>query len=103
MIQAHYIEVRSQKLPGEPVTTIIRQVDTKNGKGRKTIRVMRGDRVVSSVSESLTPADNGCIQKRKFAHGLYHGAERKTMKNMKKATRSATKKVKRNLKKRLSA
>lgn len=98
MIQAHYIEVRSQKLPGEPTTTIIREVDSRNGKGRKTIRVLRGDRVVSSVSESLTPADNACVQKRKFAPGLYRATESKTMKNMK-----ATKKAKRNLKKKQSA
>jgi hypothetical protein len=93
MIQAHYIEVRSQKLPGEPATTIIREVDARNGKGRKTIRVLRGDRVVSSVSESLTPADNACVQKRKFAPGLYRGTESKTMKNMGPTKRKATKKA----------
>jgi len=95
MIQAHYVEVRSQKLPGEPATTIIREVNAKNGKGRKTIRVLRGNRVVSSVSESLTPADNACVQKRKFAPGLYRGTESKTMKNMgpTKATKKATKKA----------
>ncbi len=99
MIQAHYIEVRSQKLPGEPATTIIREVNARNGKGRKTIRVLRGDRVVSSVSESLTPADNACIQKRKFAPGLYRATESKTMKNMGSAKRNVKKAVTKKAKK----
>jgi hypothetical protein len=81
MITAHYSEVRSRKLPGETQsTTIIREVHVTNGRGRKTIKVLRGARVVSAVTEPITPAENSKIKKRKFAR-----AERKTRRNLKRS------------------
>jgi hypothetical protein len=96
MIQAHYIEIRSRRGPGETEpTTIIREVRSQNGKGRKTVRVLRGSRVLSDVSESLHPSENSNIQSRTFSPGLYASAEAKTMRklNPRKATRRLNKRV----------
>lgn len=79
MITAHYVEIRSRRLPGEAEpTTIIREVHANNGRGRKTLKVLRGTRVLSAVTEPLTPSENSNIQRRKFSKGLYKSAERKT-------------------------
>jgi hypothetical protein len=99
MIIAHYVEIRSQKLPGQPTETIVREVHSKNGHGRKTIRVLRGDRTVSAVTEPLTTTERSNIQVRRFTPNLYTSAETKTRTNLttkkpKKATRK-TKKTKR--------
>lgn len=83
MITAHYVEIRSRLLPGESnPTTIIREVHTENGRGRKTIKVLRGKRVMSAITESLTPTEKSNIQHRKFSKGLYKSAERKTRRRM---------------------
>jgi hypothetical protein len=86
MITAHYVEIRSRKLPGEAQpTTIVREVHAQNGRGRKTIKVLRGNRVLSAVTEPLTPSENTRIQRRKFVRGLYTSAERKTRKRVKRS------------------
>lgn len=88
MIQAHYVEIRSRRGPGESEpTTIIREVHSQNGHGRKTVRVLHGNRVVSDVSEPLRPSEKTNIQNRTFSPGLYKSAEKKTMKKMAKKTR----------------
>ncbi len=96
MIQAHYIEIRSRKAPGqvEPIT-IIREVHSQNGHGRKTVRVLRGKRVISNVSESLGSIEKANIQTRTFSPGLYASAEAKTVRklNPRKATRRLNKRV----------
>lgn len=54
MIQAHYVEIRSRRGPHNIApTTVIQEVHVKNGKGTRTTRVLRGNRVISNVSESL--------------------------------------------------
>ncbi len=86
MITAHYSEIRSRRLPGEAQpTTIIREVHVTNGRGRKTLKVLRGTRILSAVTEPITPAENSKIQRRKFARGLYKSAERKTRRNLKRS------------------
>jgi hypothetical protein len=88
MTQAHYIEIRSRRDPGEAEpTTIIREVHSQNGKGRKTVRILRGPRVLSDVSEPLRPSENSNIQSRTFSPGLYKSSEKKTLKKMSKKTR----------------
>lgn len=82
MIEAHYIEIRTQKLPDQPATTIVREVHSKNGKGRKTIRVLRDNRVISSVEEPLSAREKKNIQKRRMTRGLYKSAERKTRRRL---------------------
>lgn len=82
MIQTHYVEIRRRRLPGESApTTIIREVHGQNGRGRKTIRVLRGKRVISDVSELLRPSE-------KISRpALYKSAEKKTLVKMNKKTR----------------
>jgi hypothetical protein len=92
MITAHYTEIRSRKLPGQPTETIIRTVNSTNGRGRKTVRVLRGNRTVSSITEPLTPTENTNIQVRRFTPNLYGSPEQKTLKQMKK-TKRLTKKA----------
>jgi hypothetical protein len=67
---------------GQPPVTITREVVMRNGKGRKTVRVKRGNRVVSNVSEPLNTTEKRKIHKRKYVHGLYKSAERKTLKRL---------------------
>lgn len=82
MITAHYVEIRSRKLPGQPTETIIREVHSKNGHGRKTVRILRGNRAVSTVSEPLTHTENTNIQVRKFTPNLYTSAENRTSQSL---------------------
>jgi hypothetical protein len=88
MITAHYAEIRMQKLPGKPAETIIREVHSKNGRGRKTVRILRGNRVISNVTETLTPTERSNIQIRRFTPNLYASPERKTLKRLRKTKRS---------------
>ncbi len=54
MIQAHYVEIRNRRGSGNNnPTTVIHEVHVKNGKGTRTTRVLRGNRVISDVSEPL--------------------------------------------------
>lgn len=85
MITAHYIEVRSRKLPGSPVVTIQREVTMRNGHGRKTLKVLRNGRTVSEVSEPLNTAEKSLIQKRKFKKGMFKKAQRKTLRRINRA------------------
>jgi hypothetical protein len=98
MITAHYTEIRSRKLPGQPTETIIREVQSIDGRGRKTVRVLRGNRTVSAVSEPLTPTENTNIQVRRFTPNLYASSNRKTLKHMKtkRLTKKAHSKTRRN-------
>ena len=68
--------------PGKPPITIIREVTMRNGRGRKTVRVTRGKRVVSNVSEVLKPHETQKVGKRKYIRGLYKKAERRTLKRL---------------------
>lgn len=68
--------------PGQAPVTITREVVMRNGKGRKTVRVKRGSRLVSNISESLNTTEKRKITKRKYVRGLYKSAERKTLKRL---------------------
>ena len=102
MIHARYMEVRSRKLPGQPPETIIRTVNAVNGHTRKTVRVLRGDRTVSHVTEPLTTKESSNIQIRRFTPDLYASVDartmekingkRKTLKRATKRTRSSRRK-----------
>lgn len=67
---------------GKAPVTIRREVEMRNGKGRKTIKVFRGSRVISSETEHLGAIEKKKVQKRKFVKGLYKGLERKTRKRL---------------------
>ena len=76
------VEQRTMIRPGEAPVTIVREVELRNGKGRKTVKVKRGDRVVSDVTERLNGAERHKITKRKYIKGLYKKAERKTLRQL---------------------
>jgi hypothetical protein len=82
MIQISSIEERIMKLPGKPAVTIIRTVDLKNGKGRKTLKVLKGPTVVSTESEPLNLTERKKVHKRKFVKGLYKKMERRTLRRL---------------------
>jgi len=82
MLVASSIETRTVVVPGKPTMTIIREVKFKNGKGRKTVRVLRGNRVISNESESLNHVERKKVHRRKFVKGLYKKMERRTLKNL---------------------
>lgn len=64
MLQAYYVEIRSRRGPGNTApTTVIQEVHLKNGKGTRSARVLRGNRVISDVSEPLRTS--GKTKKRK--------------------------------------
>lgn len=92
MIVTHYVEIRSRRGPGNTApTTIIREIQSRNGKGKRTTRVLRGNRVISDVSEPLRPSEKLTIQKRTFSPGLYASADKKIITKMNKKTRKHSK------------
>jgi hypothetical protein len=70
------------KVPGKAPVTIIRQTEVKNGKGRKTVRVLRGKRVISNVSKKLNLTEKKKITKREYVMGLYKPMENQTLQNL---------------------
>ena len=62
MIVAHYVERRTQKLPGKKSETVVREVRVKGKKTRKQVRVYRGEKLVSSVEKPLSQAEEKNIQ-----------------------------------------
>lgn len=100
MITARYVEIRSRKLPGQPTETIIRMVNSHNGHGRKTVRVLRNGKTVSAVSEPLSATEKSNIQVRRFTPNLYTSAENKTLTTLvPETTKTAPKKAKKPTKK----
>ena len=78
MIQINTIEERTQKLPGEAPVTVVRTVRIVNNKGRKTIRVIKGSRVIASDSEAINLRDTKKIHRRKMVRGLFKKIDRQT-------------------------
>ena len=68
--------------PGEAPLTIIREVTMKNGKGRKTVKIIKGKRTISSEVIPLGPVEKRKIHRRKYVRGLYKPIERKTLKRL---------------------
>lgn len=68
--------------PGQPPLTIERETVLRNGQGQASVRVRRGDRLVSNVTESLKSTTRKKVSKRRYVRGLYKKAERKTMKRL---------------------
>lgn len=82
MIQVISTEQRTLVVPGKPTMTILREVNFKNGKGRKTLRVLRNGKVISTESESLNQVERKKVHQRKFVKGLYKKMERQTRKRL---------------------
>lgn len=81
-IQVYAIERRTMVRPGQPPLTLERETVLRNGRGRKTVRVRRGGRVVSDVTEPLNATESSNIRNRRYVKGLYKKAERKTSKRL---------------------
>jgi hypothetical protein len=62
--------------------TVVYETTLKNGKGRKTIRVSRGRKVLSTVTEPLNLREKEHVHKRKFVKTLYKKIEHKTRKRL---------------------
>jgi hypothetical protein len=74
-IHVHAIEKRTMLLAGKPPVTITRETVLQNGKGRKTVKVTRGSRTLSSKTERLNLSERKRISKRKYIKGLYRPME----------------------------
>jgi len=73
------VEQRTRIIPGQPPMTIHREVELRNGKGRKTVKVTRGNRILSDVTRKLNLTERRRIRRRKYIKGLYKPLERDTL------------------------
>lgn len=78
-IEVYAVERRTMIRPGQPSLTITRETVLKNGKGRKTVRVTRGNRIISDVTRRLNRTEKRKVHKRKYVKGLYKPLERDTL------------------------
>jgi hypothetical protein len=81
-IEVYAVEQRTMIRPGQPPVTIIREVTFKNGKGRKTVRVRRGKRTLSSITHKLSKTEKHKVPRRKYIKGLYKPMERETLQQL---------------------
>jgi hypothetical protein len=81
-IEVYATEQRTRVLSGQPPMTIVREVVYKNGKGRKTVRVLRGNRVLSTESTTLNRTESTRVKKRRYIKKLYKPLERRTLKKL---------------------
>jgi hypothetical protein len=81
-IEVYAVEQRTMFKPGQPPVTIIREVTFKNGKGRKTVRVTRGKRTLSTITHKLSRAEKHKVPRRKYIKGLYKPMERETLQQL---------------------
>ena len=81
-IEVYAIERRTRIIPGQPPTTIEREVVVRNGKTQKAVRVLRGNRVISNSTKKLKSKETRKIRKRKYVQGLYKGLERETLQRL---------------------
>lgn len=81
-IAVYAVEERTQIAPGAPPMTIHREVELRNGIGRKSVRVTRGNRILSDVTRKLNLTERKRIRRRKYIKGLYKPLERETLRNL---------------------
>lgn len=60
----------------------------KNGKGYKSVKVLRGTKTISSVREPLHDVESANVTERKFTPGLFRTTERKTKKKMNRSRKT---------------
>jgi hypothetical protein len=75
MIHVYAVERRTMKVAGKAPIAITRVTLLQNGKGRKTVKVTRGSRTLSSKTEKLNLTERKRISKRKYIKGLYKPLE----------------------------
>ena len=81
-IEVYAVEQRTMIKPGQPPMTITREITYKDGKGRKTVRVTRGKRTLSSITHKLNKTEKRKIPRRKYVKGLYKPMERETLQQL---------------------
>jgi hypothetical protein len=81
-IEVYAVEQRTMIKPGQPPVTILREVSFKDGKGRKTVRVTRGKRTLSSVTHKLNKTEKRKVPRRRYIKGLYKPMERETLQRL---------------------
>jgi hypothetical protein len=81
-IQVYAVEQRTMKLAGKAPVTITRETVLKNGKGRKTVKVTRGSRTLSSKTERLNLTERKRVGKRKYVKGLYKKLEHSVLREL---------------------
>jgi hypothetical protein len=81
-IHVYAIEKRTMKLAGKPPVTITRETMLQNGKGRKTVKVTRGARTISSKTERLNLSERKRVGTRKYIKGLYRPLERAVLREL---------------------
>jgi len=67
---------------GKAPVTVRRAITFRNGRGTKTVEVLKGKKVVSKVQEPFTITECQNVQNRKFTKGLFKSAEKKTLRKM---------------------
>lgn len=81
-IQVYSIEKRTRITPGKQPETIVRETVLKDGKGRSTVRVLRGKRTVSSATQKLNLSQKRRISRRKYIKGLYKRQEQQVLRDL---------------------
>ena len=84
MLIVESVEQRTNMVKGKAPVTVRRAITFRNGKGTKTVEVLKGEKIVSTVTEPFTIAECENVQNRKFTKGLFKSAEKKTRKKMQK-------------------
>lgn len=87
MLFVETMEQRTNIVKGKDPVSIRRAITFRNGRGTKTVEVLKGQKVVSKVQEPFTITECNNLQNRKFTKGLFKSAEKKTLKNMHKRKR----------------
>jgi len=90
MIRAHYVERRTQILPGQKPVTVMREVNVSGKKTRKHVRVYRGNKLVSDIHTPLTVVEKKNIQQHVFTPSLFTVLNVKTLRKLNR-TRKAKK------------
>jgi hypothetical protein len=81
-IQVYAVEKRVRMIPGQKPETIVRETILKDGKGRATVRVLRGKRTMSSVTQKLNLSQKRRITRRKYVKGLYKPQEQQVLREL---------------------
>lgn len=81
-ITMYAVEQRTRIIPGQPPMTISREVNLRNGKGRKTVKITRGNRILSEITRKLNLTERRRITRRKYVKGLYKQIEKDTLRHL---------------------
>ena len=93
MLFVQSTERRTNIVKGKPPVTVVRNITFRNGKGVKTVEVIKGEKVVSKVQEPFTITECNNVKNHTFTKGLFKSADTKTLSKMNSTkSKSRTKK-----------